>query len=203
MQIRTWLLRRTFDRSSWFLVAILAIFLSAPSARAAVIVTITEDVGFVSVSGAGTLDTTAFGSFFVMGMLGPSGINNDTDMAVGPMASLTFYDSPSNFSGPLTLGGAGTSWTGSSSGTGDIFGINFSEILYVPTGYTSGSPLSGTALYSGQSLASLGISPGTYTWNWGSGGNADSFTVDIVPEPNTAVLLGCGLVWLAARRRLI
>jgi hypothetical protein len=57
-------------------------------------------------------------------------------------------------------------------------------------------------------LDSLGITPGTYVRNWGSGANADSLTLQInspgpvpVPEPGSALLLGAGLLGLAAVRR--
>jgi hypothetical protein len=66
--------------------------------------------------------------------------------------------------------------------------------LFVPTGYVSGTALSATDTYSGQTFVSLGLTPGTYTWTWGTGANADSFKVQIgpaataVPEPSTAIL---------------
>ena len=63
----------------------------------------------------------------------------------------------------------------------------------------------------GGSFASLGLTPGIYTWNWGSGANADSLTINIgtaippgaVPEPSTwaMLILGFGAVGGALRRR--
>ena len=50
-------------------------------------------------------------------------------------------------------------------------------------------------------LASLGMDLGSYTWSWGSGGTADSLTLNVVPEPSTAALMVLGIVGLAARRR--
>ena len=53
---------------------------------------------------------------------------------------------------------------------------------------TSGAPLSETSTYLKASLASLGLTPGAYVYNWGSGDHADSFTIDVVrarpPSPS-------------------
>ena len=39
----------------------------------------------------------------------------------------------------------------------------------------------------------LGLKPGTYTYYWGSGADADSFTLNIgVPELSPVLLLGVG-----------
>jgi hypothetical protein len=58
--------------------------------------------------------------------------------------------------------------------------------LFVPPGYISGDPLSSSATWNGKTIASLGLTPGTYTWNWGAGANADSFTVVINAAPPAA-----------------
>jgi hypothetical protein len=76
----------------------------------------------------------------------------------------------------------------------------------VPLGYVSGTSLSATSTYAGATLLSLGVTPGTYTWTWGTGVHADSFTLDIVapavPDSGSTVsLLGCALLGLAALRR--
>ena len=57
------------------------------------------------------------------------------------------------------------------------------SLLSVPTGYVSGTVLSDSATYSGKTLASLGVTPGTYVWTWGTGAN-QNFTLQIpVPPP--------------------
>ena len=39
----------------------------------------------------------------------------------------------------------------------------------------------------------LGLEVGEYIWSWGSGDTADSFRLNVIPEPGTAALLGLGL----------
>jgi hypothetical protein len=92
-----------------------------------------------------------------------------------------------------------------SSGSGDAVGIAGAlNELSVPAGYTSGSPLSATTTYDHATFSSLGVTPGTYKWTWGSAPN-EKFILDVVPEPSSflpvTVIL---LVWLGvslARRR--
>jgi hypothetical protein len=86
------------------------------------------------------------------------------------------------------------------SGSGDAFGLNGLPQLGVPFGYAGGA-LSGSATFSGETFASIGMTPGTYVWSWGSGGSADSFTLNIVPEPTTVLLLTTRLAALAWRVR--
>ena len=65
----------------------------------------------------------------------------------------------------------------------------------------SGDSLSGSATYAFETFASIGLTPGTYVWSWGSGGSADSLTLNIVPEPTAVFLLATGLAALAWRLR--
>jgi PEP-CTERM motif len=66
--------------------------------------------------------------------------------------------------------------------------------------------LSDTATYDDQSFVTLGLTPGVYLYTFGSGANADTFTVDVaapIPEPASLTLLGTvvGLGLVARRRR--
>ena len=100
--------------------------------------------------------------------------------------------------GPLSFG-AGGHVVASSSG-GDAVAINgLKGFLGVPLDYVSGSPLWNSMGFDGLTFASLGLTPGTYTWSWGSGVTADSLTVQIraaaIPETST----GAGARSRAAR----
>jgi hypothetical protein len=58
-------------------------------------------------------------------------------------------------------------------------------------------------VYAGATFASLGVTPGTYVWAWGSAATADSLTLQIgpaaVPEPVSLSLLAVGVAGLAVR----
>jgi len=72
-------------------------------------------------------------------------------------------------------------------------------------GYVSGNPLSDTSTYNNATFASLGVTPGTYVWTWGTGTHADSFTLQIgpaaVPEPASLTVLALGLAGLGMALR--
>ena len=65
--------------------------------------------------------------------------------------------------------------------------------------------------FNNATLASLGVTPGTYVWTWGTGLANQNFTLQIgsvgVPPPgvpdggSTVSLLGCALFGVAALRR--
>src|SRR6059058_2498987 len=92
-------------------------------------------------------------------------------------------------SGPTGFGSGSATYA--SSGSGDMVGI-FEGFIYgdplrlltVPRGYVSGTALSDMATYSGKTLATLGVTPGTYVWTWGTGAN-QNFTLQIPPAPPT------------------
>lgn len=183
-------------------VAVLGLMAAGP-ARASVLVTATEVGGNVVFSGGGTIDLAglAFDSNnTAQGFINPS----IPEVVVGPLVNADVYRGFTSL--PSDFGPGGD--TAPASSTGDTFGVSsrFSPpLLGVLTGYVSGDPLNGTSTYAGATFASLGLTPGTYVWTWGSGANADSFTLQIgpavVPEPSTLALAGIGGIVLAGYGR--
>jgi PEP-CTERM motif len=84
-------------------------------------------------------------------------------------------------------------------------------VVAVPLDYVSGAALgTSTATFAGATIASLGLTPGSYVWSWGSGPTADTFTLDIVagagvgaavPEPATWATMLLGLAGLMLLRK--
>src|SRR5205085_7185414 len=60
--------------------------------------------------------------------------------------------------------------------------------LIVPTGYVSGTALSDTATYSGRTFATLGVTPGTYVWTWGTGANQNFTLQTKTPVPASTAI---------------
>jgi hypothetical protein len=175
--------------------------LSAQPAQATYTVTLAQEGSDVVATGSGTIDLAGLCCILpgegIAAIAPIGGLIN-----VGP-ASLEPTDYYFGVSGPLSFG-SGPALTYASSGSGDAVGL-FTDELYVPAGYVSGSALADTSTYDNQTLSSLGLTPGVYVYTFGSGADADRFVVDIVaiPEPASALLLGppLGLVMLLAARR--
>jgi hypothetical protein len=157
--------------------------------------------GDVVFAGSGTLNLAAF--TFLQDQEDFSRINPTTPIViVGPNTQVAadFYDSPTNFSNPSDFGTGGDTFA--DSGAGDLFGFRAaSGVLVVPDNYVSGDPLSGSATYTGETFASLGMDVGTYVWSWGESATADSLTLNVVPEPSSVLLLGLSLASLGVLTR--
>ena len=141
--------------------------------------------GSVSTNGVGVLPL--FGIIFT----GPTGSVNVSQYA--------------GFTGPTSFGSGGP--LNANTGSGDFVGMRGGlGNLFVPQGYVSGAALSDSMTFNNATLASLGVTPGTYVWTWGTGLENQNFTLVIesagVPDSGSTVsLLGCGLLGLAALRR--
>ena len=180
--------------------ALSAVFLSsvASVANGGVTVTVQETTSGVTFTASGSLnlagltkDSTNPFSY------SPSIVPNTGRISLGADYKGPLMDVGDNYrpndgetiTRPSSFGsGAGTSAT---FGTGDLFSFirgnsptTDPDILKVPDGYVSGTAINATATFDGATITSLGLSPGQYTWSWGSGGNADSITMT-VPQPGT------------------
>ena len=103
--------------------------------------------------------------------------------------------------GPGAIGSEALQYVPTSS-AGDFIGIfGNSRHIWVPVDYITETPISGTTSWDSRNLASLGLSVGEYVWTWGSGASSDSFTLLVVPEPSSALLLGFGAFSLVLHRQ--
>ncbi len=196
----------TFIKGSAGVGAAMLIGLSAPSAQAGYVVDLTQAGSNVVATGSGAIDLTGLTFFDVLG--GPaSQISPAVGIILtGPAPFLG--DQYTGITGPASFGGGSTAFAGS--GSGDEVGTFFGNLV-VPKGYVSDSPLSDTATYDNQTFMSLGATPGTYKWTWGSGAN-QNFTLvigTVVPEPSTWAMMLFGFAGLgfmgyqsAGRRRM-
>ena len=168
------------------------------SASAPMVVTISESGSNVVMTSTGTINlsglTLVTSSFGPVGQ-GGLGISSAT-FITGPNGGYGstysgFTSVPSNF-------GSGSGGA-NNSGSGDVFGVIFDMappyLLVVPTGYTSGANISSTQTFTGQTLSSLGLTNGTYTYTW-SGGSIDVVVGGAAPTPTPTPSTGAvGAGW--------
>lgn len=182
--------------------------LGAPPAKAAYIVTLMQQGANVVATGSGTVDTadlTLLGS-----ITGPNAVINPSEGEIA--LQLTNTQQPFNlFSGimgPASFGSGALTNADSSSESPDAGRILIDGSLG-QLGVSTSAFLSNTATWDNATLNSLGVTPGTYVWTWGTGTDADSFTLDVVgtasvPEPGSVALLAVPLsfiIGLALHRR--
>jgi hypothetical protein len=167
-----------------------------------------EQVGSnVVANGSGAINLTGLGLF--VPFAGQAEVNPSAGFIITGPASLVTGDTYVGFLGvgPNVFGNGFS--TLANSGSGDMVGLAFvgiPSILIVPSGYISGTALSDSSTYDNATFASLGVTPGTYVWSWGTGLPNQNFTLIIggagVPDGSSTVPpLGFTLLGLAALRR--
>jgi PEP-CTERM motif len=177
-------------------VAGLGLLAASPAEASLFTFTVTEQGGTVYVAGFGSINLTGL-SFIqtiptVSGML-PS---------VGSLTIGGRSDVYGGLSGPEGFGSGGYNGTGAS--TGDpVYLYGFFGDLAVPQGYVSGHTLSDSLTFDNKTFATLGLTPGIYTYTWGNVDIHNKLIVEIatpngVPEPSTWAMLALGFIGLAA-----
>jgi VPDSG-CTERM motif len=163
----------------------------------------------VVASGSGPINLTGL-TFFLPGIDFTARIRAGGGVIItGPPGGSGDVDVYTGFTGPTSFGSGFFFFP--NTGSGDIVGIDaqssFGGLLAVPPGYVSGTALSDSMTFNNATLASLGVTPGTYVWTWGTGLENQNFTLIIggagVPDGGSTVsLLGCALLGVAAGRKL-
>ena len=181
-----------------------ASLLSVQSAQAYT-VTLQQVGANVVATGSGPINLT--GLAFV-GPFGPApGIRGNPAYIMtgaGAGSGAAGVDGYRGFTGPASFGSGG--FFAANTSSGDFVGINIPGGLFVPNGYVSGAALSDSMTVNNATFASLGVTPGTYVWSWGTGLPNQNFTLVIggagVPDGGSTVsLLGFALFGLVALRR--
>jgi hypothetical protein len=176
----------------------------AGTAEAELVIDVYQVGSNVEATGSGSLDLAGLTDYGSASPI-PGVIPTVASIIIGPPGTGESDDIYVGFSGPTNFGEH--RHTVASSGTGDLMGISggVGDIL-VPGGYVSGAALSGSATFDNTTIAGMLLTPGTYTYTWGSGLTADSLTVNIaVPEPSSLAMAGiavaAGLIVAVRRRR--
>ena len=164
------------------------------SSNAAINITAQEISGDVVFQYSGTVNSTGFvvdGGFTGSRVI-PS-IGEISNIFTNPRLHSTDLVVTGSLGGPVS--------TSATFSTGDAFIID-NTYIGVGSGYISGSPLAGTITFGSTTLAAMGISGETVTWNWGSGGSADFAVFNVIPEPSAfAAIFGVSALAVALRRR--
>lgn len=161
--------------------------------------------------GSGSFDLTGLtlnSSFSTLGDV-PGLFASQADVSLGPVSAYTVQDAYTGITGPMNFGLGGAAYA--DSGSGDVVEITGNPgywgvaAFFVPGGYLSGTALNSGAIWLNANLASLGVTPGTYTWTWGTGAEQSFTLVTSVPEPATLGMFGLGMLlicgFVTLRRR--
>jgi hypothetical protein len=97
--------------------------------------------------------------------------------AVGPNVAVDSYSGTITYPTSFGTGSAGV--TSNSDSTFGILPGGSGRLLYVPLGYVSNTVINGSSTYANQTITGMGLTPGTYTWSWGTGGNASTLVMTI------------------------
>jgi hypothetical protein len=189
------------------LLALAALSIACHS-QAAIIVNVTELGGDVVFTGSGTANTQSL-SLIRTAALGSFASPSQGDFSIGTNNAVS--DQYQVIETGPTFGSGGLIGATFSSGDKIGVGVQFSQkTLFLPANYVSGSQLNGSATFVGETFVSMGITTGSYQWEWGiDTPDYDTLTLNVVspssvPEPSTLAVFalgGIGIVAGGIRRR--
>ena len=136
--------------------------------------------GSINLAGLGASSATQYRAV-VQADIAQAGVGTDANF-------VDAFGYNSNISGTAAFG-AGSSPIPASSGTGGPFTIiglpSFGpKTLYVPRTYNSNTQIVGvTSTWNNRTIDTLGLTPGTYVYTLGTGGNTDTLTIQINSPP--------------------
>jgi hypothetical protein len=181
---------------------VIGVGLSVLPARAGYVVVLKQEAGGVVATGSGSIDLTGLTFFVSTRGTGAAAVPREAIIATGaPANTIDGIDGYTGFTGPTSFGPGGGRLANISLATGDGVEMvgNPDQLgqpeLFVPHNYVNDTPLSDTAPYNGESFSSIGATPGTYEWKWGTGPD-QNFTLDVVPEPSTWIMMLAGFAGL-------
>jgi hypothetical protein len=195
-------------------IALVSLMLALAPAKAAVLISIQEVGADVVANGSGSIDT---GGLTVSGhtQLGEYEVINAASALIGfgiltDNSNNTFHFAIySGISGPTSFGpGIGLTKPGDTSSGAPFVLTGADGTIDLPEGYVSDTFFTDMDIWHNKTFSSLGLTPGTYTYTFGSDANADSIVVQIGPVPELStwamMILGfAGIGFLTYRRRRV
>lgn len=187
-----------------FLTIFCLVLLCNSLSYAAVIINFNEVGGDVVSTSSGTINTAGFDQLSGLGtstgFLAGTGVLSSWFCVIGTGTSAGSVGAYilSNFTSDNTEVCYTGSNVGASINSGDYVGVisravGSTDGVYIPLGYVSGDPISGSSTWTGTTIADLGLVTGTYVFTWGSDADADSLTLNIggsAPPPSTYTVGG-------------
>jgi hypothetical protein len=187
-----------------FAIAVTSLFSVRPAQ--AYTVRLKEVGANVVANGSGAINLTGL-TLDVSGILTPGTMGANFGLIQTGQLTDVLVDTYTGITGPTSFGPGGPFFFMANTGSGDFVGIaGLAGDIEVPGGYTSGDPLTNSLTFDNATFASLGVTPGVYTWRWGTNGANQFFRLVIGPNTvpdggSTVSLLGFALFGLAALRR--
>ncbi len=138
------------------------------SARAGFVVNFSQVGNNVVATGNGSLNLAALTKLSTPQNAAPAGLRGNGELLyLGTPNSGPVYTEYNGLVGPSSIGNS-LNFILASSSTGSFLAQDSTQ-LFVPTAYVSGSILSNTTTWNDATISGLGLTPGTYTWTWGTG----------------------------------